>query len=113
MIRFAEVFSEEQIVSSLMTQLSWTHFIYIIPIGDPLKREFYAEMCRLERWSVRTLQRKIDGMLFERTAISKKPDDIIRHELANLRADDRLTPDLVFRDPYVLSRLPWLDRRLR
>lgn len=52
-----------------MRQLSWTHLIYIIPLDHPLKRDFYAEMCRLERWSVRTLQKKIGGMLFERTAL--------------------------------------------
>ena len=63
MVRFAEVFPDRKIVSSLMTQLGWTHFIYIIPLEDDLKRDFYAEMCRLERWSTRTLQQKIGGML--------------------------------------------------
>ena len=62
MVRFAEVFSDEEIVSSLMRQLSRTHMIYIIPLDDSLKRDFYAEMCRVERWSVRTLRRKIDGL---------------------------------------------------
>ncbi len=109
MIRFAEVFPDEQIVSSLMAQLSWTHFIYIIPIDDPLKRDFYAEMCRVERWSTRTLQKKIDGMLFERTALSKKPAKLARQELAALRDEDRLTPDLVFRDPYFLDFLGLKD----
>jgi predicted nuclease of restriction endonuclease-like (RecB) superfamily len=69
-----------------------------------LKRDFYAEMCRLERWSVRMLRKKIDGMLFERTALSKKPDQLIRRELDALREEDKLTPDLVFRDPYLLQR---------
>ena len=71
MVRFAEIFSDQQIVSSLMTQLTWTHLIYIIPFDNPLKRDFYAEMCRIERWSVRILRQKIDGMLFERTALSR------------------------------------------
>lgn len=62
-----------EIVSSLMRQLSWTHLIYIIALDDPLKREFYAEMCRVEQWSTRTLQKKIGGMLFERTATRLKP----------------------------------------
>ena len=109
MIRFADVFPDEQIVSSLMRQLSWTHFIYIIPLDDPLQRDFYAEMCRVERWSVRTLRQKIDGMLFERTALSKKPEKVVRQELARLRADDLLTPDLVFRDPYFLDFLGLAD----
>lgn len=105
MIRFAEVFPDPEIVSALLTQLSWTHFLQIIPIDDPLKRDFYAEMCRLERWSTRTLEKKIGGMLFERTALSKKPEMLIRTELDKLRDEDRLTPDLVFRDPYFLDFL--------
>ena len=109
MIRFAEVFPDSQIVSSLMTQLGWTHFIYIIALEDDLHRDFYAEMCRIERWSTRTLQQKIQSMLFERTALSKKPDKLIRKELNALRAEDRLTPDLIFRDPYVLDFLRLQD----
>jgi len=105
MVRFAETFPGQAIVAALSQQLGWSHFIEIIPLDDPLQREFYAEMCRLERWSVRTLRARIGSLLFERTAIAKKPDELIRHELAALRAEDRLTPDLVFRDPYVLDFL--------
>lgn len=105
MLRFAEVFSDPRIVQTLSEQLGWSHFIEIIPFDDPLRRDFYAEMCRIERWSVRTLRSRIDGMLFERTAIAKKPEEIVRRELDALRAEDRLTPDLVFRDPYVLDFL--------
>src|SRR5947208_623502 len=42
MVRFAEVFPEPKIVTSLMTQLGWTHFLHIIRFDDPLKRDFYA-----------------------------------------------------------------------
>ena len=90
--------------------MGWTHFRQIIYLDDPLKRDFYAEMCRIERWSTRTLEKKIGGMLFERTALSKKPKELIRHELDALRAEDKLTPDLVFRDPYVLGFLGLKDR---
>jgi predicted nuclease of restriction endonuclease-like (RecB) superfamily len=112
MIRFAEVFPDEGIVNALSTQLGWTHFRHIIALDDPLKRDFYAEMCRIERWSTRTLEKKISGMLFERTALSKKPDKLIREELDTLRAEDKLTPDLVFRDPYFLDFLGLKDRYL-
>src|SRR5262249_28623035 len=105
MVKFAELFPDHGIVAALSAQLGWSHFVEIIPLADPLKRDFYAEMCRLERWSVRTLRAKIAGMLFERTAIAKKPDEQVRRELASLREQDRLTPDLVFRDPYVLEFL--------
>jgi len=109
MIQFAEVFPDKEIVVALIRQLSWTHFIALIPLKNDLQRDFYAEMCRMERWSVRTLRKKIDGMLYERTAISKKPEQLVKKELAALREEDRLTPDLVFRDPYFLDFLGLKD----
>ncbi len=105
MIQFSEVFPDEQILVSLIRHLSWTHFIALIPLKDQLQRDFYAEMCRMERWSVRTLRKKIGSMLFERTALSRKPEKLIELELEALRQDDQLTPDLVFRDPYFLDFL--------
>ena len=109
MTRFAEVFPGSQIVSALGRQLSWTHFKSIIYLDDSLKREFYAEMCRIEQWNTRTLRDKIDSMLFERTALSKKPAKLAEMELAKLRDEDRMTPDLVFRDPYILDFLGLKD----
>ena len=112
MIQFAEVFPDPEIVVSLIRQLSWTHILALIPLKEPLQREFYAEMCRVERWSVRTLRDKIGSMLYERTAISRKPEEVARAELAQLREDDRLTPTLIFKDPYVLDFLGLNDRYL-
>lgn len=103
MMQFAQIFEDEQIVVSLIRQLSWTHFIALIPIKDELQREFYTQMCRIEGWNVKTLRKKIDSMLFERTALSKKPDDLIKEELKALKETDKLTPDLVFKDPYFLD----------
>ena len=105
MMQFAEVFPNEKIVASLIRQLSWTHIIALLPLKQPLQREFYAEMCRIEKWSVRMLRKKIDGILYERTAISKKPKRLIKQEIKLLREEDKLTPDLVFRDPYFLDFL--------
>jgi len=105
MLRFAEAFPDRRIVSALMRQLSWTHFLSIIYLRDSLQRDFYAEMCRIEHWSTRALQKKIDSMLYERTTLSKKPEELARIELDALRDDDELTPDLVFRDPYFLDFL--------
>lgn len=104
MVRFAELFPDEAIVVSLLQQLGWAHFLALLPIKEPLAREFYAEMCRVERWSVRTLRQKIGGMLYERTALSKNTEAIIKAELENLR-DGQMTPDMVFRDPYLLDFL--------
>jgi predicted nuclease of restriction endonuclease-like (RecB) superfamily len=103
-IQFCQGFTNQEIVSTLSTQLSWSHFIELLPLKDPLARDFYAEMCRIERWDVRTLRQKIGGLLFERTALSKKPQDVIAAEIGRLR-DGQVSPDIVFRDPYLLDLL--------
>ncbi len=112
MLRFAEVFGAEEIVYALSRQLSWTHLRSLIYIDDPLKREFYVEMCKAERWSTRTLQDRLDSMLFERTALSRKPDELLVTELAALRTTGQLTPNMVLKDPYVLDFLGLQDRYL-
>jgi predicted nuclease of restriction endonuclease-like (RecB) superfamily len=94
MVQFAEAFSDAEIVAALRRQLGWTHFRCLIPMKDPLKRDFYAEMCRIEGWSTRMLQQKIDGMLYERTALSRKPDQLIREELDKLRTETYSEKDL-------------------
>lgn len=105
MMQFADAFPNEKIVVTLLRQLSWSHFLALIPLKQPLQRAFYSEMCRVEIWSVRTLRKQIDAMLYERTAISKKPEKLAQQELAKLRGQDRMSPDLVFRDSYVLDFL--------
>jgi predicted nuclease of restriction endonuclease-like (RecB) superfamily len=104
MIQFCQVFPDKGIVAALSQQLSWSHFHALLPIKDPLARDFYAEMCRIERWDVRTLRKKIGGMLYQRTALSKNTKAVITSEIASLR-DGRMTPDTVFRDPYFLDLL--------
>jgi len=108
-MRFATVFPEKEIVYSLRIQLTWTHIRSIIYIVDPLKREFYIEMAKLEKWSSRQLNERIQSMLYERTAISKKPEQTIANELKQLREQELLSPDLVFRDPYFLDFLGLKD----
>ncbi len=85
MIRFAEVFPDAEIVAAVRQQLSWTHLRELIAIDEPLKRQFYTEICRIERWSTRTLKAKMDGMLFERTAIAKQPAAVVAQTLDALR----------------------------
>lgn len=109
MMALAEKFPDERIVATLSQQLGWSHFVEIIVLDDPLKREFYAELCRVERWSVRRLRSNIDRLLYERTAVSKQPEEVVRRELAALREEDRLSPELVFRDPYFLDFLGLTD----
>ena len=95
MIQFVKCYSKE-IVATLSRQFSWSKFIELITIEEPLKRQFYTEMCRIEHWSVRDLRKKISGMLYERTAISHKPENVIKQELENLQTNNELTNDCDF-----------------
>ena len=104
-LRSAEIFSEADIVSAARRQLTWTHVKSVLYMEGQLKREFYLEMAQLEGWSSRQLQERIQSMLFERTAISKRPETTIRAEIQALRREGRLATDLAFRDPYLLDFL--------
>ncbi len=105
MVKFSEAFPDESIVATLSQQLSWSHFVELLPLDKPLQRDFYAEMCRIERWSVRTLRERIGSQLYLRTAIAKQPEAVVQAEISHLRAGGQMTPDMVFRDPYMLDFL--------
>lgn len=109
MVQFAEAFPDESTVTALSQHLSWSHFVELLPLKQPLERTYYAEMCRIERWSVHSLRERIASQLYLRTAIAKKPDVLIQQELAKLSAGGQVTPDLVFRDPYMLDFLGLAD----
>ncbi len=100
-----ETFRDKRILSTLSGELSWSHFKEIIYLKDKLQRDFYIALCRHEHWSVRQLRERIDSMLYERTALSRKPGKLIKQELQTLKTDGLATPDLVFRDPYILNFL--------
>lgn len=104
-IRSAETFTEDDIVSATQRQLTWTHLKSLIYIKDPLERQFYANLCGIEHWDTRTLDEKIDQQLYQRTAISRKPEEIIKQELAKVKEKNQLLPDLVFRSSYFLDML--------
>ena len=110
MMKFAEAFPHEEIVATLSHQLSWSHFRELLPLDKPLQRDFYAEMCRMEGWSVRTLRGRIDSMLYERTALSRKPEELARQELATLKESGEVGPALVLKDPYILDFLGLKDQ---
>jgi predicted nuclease of restriction endonuclease-like (RecB) superfamily len=104
-IQFYSYFPDLKMASTLSTRLTWSHFVELLPIQDKLKREFYAEMCRIDSWSVRTLREKIGKMLYERTAISQQPDKVIEDSLSLVKSEDKLTPQLILQDPYVIDFL--------
>src|ERR1700733_3203008 len=109
MIRFVEAWPEETEAAELAQHMGWSHFKEILYLENPVQRSFYAQMCRVERWSVRTLRDRVRSMLFERTAISRQPEILIQREPEQPRETDRVTPDLVFRDPYLLDFLGLAD----
>ena len=104
-----ETFPKKKILSTLSGELSWSHFKELIYLKDELQREFYIQLCRKERWSVRQLRERIGGMLYERTALSKKPEKLIREELQALEKGEAVSADLYFRDPYILDFLGLKD----
>jgi len=112
MVQFAEQYPGEQIVVSLVRHLTWTHVLVLLPLKEPLARDFYTQMCSLERWSVRTLRERVSSMLFERTALSRQPAELIVTELAALRQTGELEPTFLLKDPYVLDFLGLRDRHL-
>jgi len=107
-IRIAEIFPDEEILYALRRELSWTHLRILMYLDDPLKRDFYLEMCRLEHWSSRQLQERIQSMLFERTALSRQPEATIRRDLQALQEEGHYPPDLAFRDGH---STPWSSSR--
>ncbi|ENV49635.1 MULTISPECIES: PDDEXK nuclease domain-containing protein [Acinetobacter] len=111
-VKFAEVFDDLNFVHAVRGQLSWTHLKTLMYIDDHIKREFYLNMAVQERWSTRTLDERIGSMLFERTAISKKPDETILHELQQLKEQGVVHQQLLLKDPYILDFLDLNDRYL-
>ena len=105
MTRFAEAFPDEKIVYTVCRQLTWSHFRLLVSMEDNIQREFYMTMATDQHWSVRTLKAKIDGMLYERTAIAKQPEEVIVHDLEELRNERKMSADLAFHDPYFLDFL--------
>ena len=109
MIKFYEEFPDIEKVATLSQQLSWSHFVELLPIKDEIKREFYAVMCVNENWDVRTLRERKKSMLYERTAISKKPELTILNDLNNLQENKKMSLDLFLKDPYMLNFLDLKD----
>ncbi len=104
-----EVFPDIRILQTLSAKLSWSHFVKLIMIDEPLKRQFYVHLAITDQWSVRTLSERIDSQLFERTAISKKPDVTLNHDLKKLKDTGEVSQSMVLKDPYVLDFLDLND----
>lgn len=109
MLQINEDFEDFEKFATLSQKLSWSHFVEIVKMDTDIKRKFYTTMCMNENWSVRTLKERVDSALFERTAISKKPEQTIINDLQLLTNENKMTTDLFFRDPYILDFLELKD----
>lgn len=109
MLQINEFFGDFEIFATMSQKLSWSHWVEIAKINTEIKRKFYVTMCVNENWSVRTLRERVDSALFERTSISKKPEQTIINDLQLLTAENKMTTDLFFRDPYILDFLELKD----
>ncbi len=105
MLKIYEFYPDENILQTLSAKLSWSHFVELLSVKDPLHREFYGTLCSLEKWGVRQLRKNIDSMLYFRSAIASHPDEIIKNELQQLGNNVNINPDLVFKNTYVLDFL--------
>ena len=110
MMQFANAIEKQKVVT-LSRQLSWSHFLALLPLQDTLKIEFYAQMSIAQNWGVRTLRERIDSMLYERTALSKQPDELIKYELDNIKQEE-FSKNMILKDPYLLDFLEINDRYL-
>lgn len=86
----------------LVDRLSFTHFVELIKLEDPLKRAFYEIECIRGNWSVRELKRQIGSLCYERSGLSKN-----KKKLAALAQEGAETtePRLTIRDPYIFEFL--------
>ena len=96
MVQFSQAFPDLAIVASLMRQLSWTHFLQLLPVKTDAARWYYAQQSSLERWSVRELHRQIERKSFERSELAgtfAPPSNV------------EVAPSTIFKDPYFLDFL--------
>ena len=97
MVQFAQTFPQTEIVATLSRQLSWSHFVNLLPLKTEQARQFYASQAATNTWSVRELRHQIERKAFERTEIASAQSPV-------LQATDA-APALVFKDPYFLDFL--------
>jgi predicted nuclease of restriction endonuclease-like (RecB) superfamily len=82
--------------------LSWSHYVRLLSLDEPQKRDFYEEEARRASWSVRQLDRQINSMLYERFALSKKKGELLKKAE---KTDHLITAEEAIKDPYMLEFL--------
>ncbi|MDR2855122.1 MAG: PDDEXK nuclease domain-containing protein [Methanomicrobiales archaeon] len=94
MIKFAKLFPDIDFLATLSQELSWSHFIEILPLKSEEARKYYANDAASRRLGVRELRNQISRKAYERGEIA----DTRINEVSSL-------PFNVFKDPYLLDVL--------
>lgn len=102
MIKFVKIYPDMDSVVRMSQQLRWTHIIQLIAIKDDLKRDFYTEMCLIENWGTAVLHDRLNSLHYERTALAKKPEKLIRQHIEKIRKEKVIIPEIIFHDPQFL-----------
>lgn len=98
MVKFSQAFPSPEILSTVSTKLSWSHFVAIVALKTPEAQHFYASQAAQERWSVRELAQQIERKAFERSAIARAQTSVL-----TTSSGSELGP--FFKDPYFLDFL--------
>ena len=87
-------------VQTLSKLLSWSHFVELLKIDDPLERSFYQKECENAHWGVRELKRQMKSMLFQRLALSKDKNEVMK-----LAQDGQIIekPEDILKQPYIFE----------
>lgn len=88
------------ILQTVSAKLSWSHYVELLKIDDPLERSFYEKEAESERWGVRELKRQMDSMLFHRLALSTDRAEVLR-----LAKEGEIIerPEDILREPYIFE----------
>lgn len=82
--------------------LTWSHYLVLLRIRDAQARRFYEIECAAQDWSVRQLQRQVNSCLYERLALSRNKEEILK--LANEGLTVQKPTDII-KDPLTLEFL--------
>lgn len=88
-------------ISTLVEKLNYTHFVELLRISEPLKRNFYEWQAIKNGWNVKQLQRSINSLLYERIGLSKDKESM----LSKLKTEHLQQVDDIIRVPYILEFL--------
>lgn len=98
--KMRKLYQTYPILQTLSAKLSWSHYVELLKIDDPAERSFYLKECEQENWGVRELRRQMKSMLFQRIALSKNKDEVVR-----LSEEGQIIekPEDIIKEPYVFE----------